>query len=76
MTGYEVGSLDWWGFVVVFLASTGLSVVVGIEWCRFTHRSKGIEVDRDVRVRDLLPMPPPPTVVPDHVPPEWEEVDA
>jgi hypothetical protein len=69
---YQVGSLDWWGFTVLLLGTVSLAFVAGIEWCRFTHKQKGYEVDRDVSPRDLLPMPPPPVVVPDHVPDDWK----
>jgi hypothetical protein len=39
--------------------------------CQVTHKQRGIEVDRPIT--DNLPMPPPPIVVPDHVPEGWTE---
>jgi hypothetical protein len=48
---------------------TILSGVAGWAICQVTHKQRGIEVDRPVT--DNLPVPPPPVVVPDHVPDEW-----
>jgi len=39
--------------------------------CQVTHKQRGIEVDRPIT--DNLSMPPPPVVVPDHVPEEWDD---
>ena len=49
-----------------------MGIVCGIGgWavCGLTHRQRGIEVDRPVT--DALPLPPPPVIVPDHVPDDW-----
>ncbi len=63
-------TLDWYGFCGLLLLTLALTFVAGVEWCRFTHRRRGLEVDRDVTPRDLLPIPPAPTVVPDQIP-DW-----
>jgi hypothetical protein len=34
--------------------------------CQVTHKQRGIEVDRPLT--DNIPVPPPPIIVPDHVP--------
>ena len=74
MSGYEIGSWDWWGFVACLLGCLTLTFWAGMEWCRYHHKQRGQEVDR-IGLHDLLPMPPSPTVVPDHVPDwmNWEE---
>lgn len=64
-----------WTFVLLVLLPFGVVwACLGFEICHVTHRQRGIEVDRPVT--DNLPIPPPPVVVPDHVPDGWEEVDA
>jgi hypothetical protein len=53
----------------IFFATNILWAIIGFEICRATHKQRGIEVDRPVT--DGLPVPPPPVVVPDHVPDDW-----
>lgn len=48
-----------------------LGGIAGWAVCQLTHKQRGIEVDRPIT--DALPMPPPPVVVPDHVPEEWTQ---
>jgi len=62
--------IDPW-LVVLAVYLVLLGGVGGWAVCQVTHKQRGIEVDRPVW--DVLPMPPPPVVVPDHVPEEWEE---
>lgn len=63
--------VDWLFVFMVFLPCCILWAVMGFEICRVTHRRRGLEVDRPIT--DNLPLPPPPVVVPDHVPDEWKE---
>lgn len=50
-----------------------LGLIGGWAICQVTHKQRGIEVDRPLT--DNLPGPPPPIVVPDHVPEDWDRVD-
>jgi hypothetical protein len=56
--------IDPWLLVLVLMSG-----LAGWAICQVTHRQRGIEVDRPVT--DVLPMPPPPVAVPDHVPEDW-----
>lgn len=65
---------DWLSNIDPALAALSVYLVVlgclgGWAFCQVTHRQRGIEVDRPIT--DVLPLPPPPVVVPDHVPDEW-----
>lgn len=56
-------------FVLILVYCCGLWALVGWELCRFTHKQRGIEVDRPVT--DVFP--PAPVVVPDTIPGWIEE---
>lgn len=70
--GEWFGYIDPW-LVVLVIYVFMLGGIGGWAICQVTHKQRGIEVDRPIT--DNLPMPPPPIVVPDHVPDGWIEVD-
>jgi len=62
---------DPWLYVLTLYVFV-LGLIGGWAFCQVTHKQRGIEVDRPIT--DNLPGPPPPIVVPDHVPDGWKSL--